>query len=200
MNRTGVVGTILLIMLLLAGCGAGQARSPNPDRAGTEFDGVDGQVGQLRLLGVALASPGGRGSMHIAGNNAALLLTIANDGKAEDVLIRAGAGVAERVVLRNGDASPAPRADVPVAPGSVANLSEVAGPHLELSGLREPLRSGSSVPVTFEFRGAGSVTLEVPVRTYTDVRPDKYLEPVAVTVRPGHGRAVSIARAPVPMA
>ena len=185
MNRTGVAGTILLVVLVLAGCGAAQYRSPDPDRAGTEFDGINGQVGQLRLLGVALASPGGRGSMHIAGDSAALLLTIANDGKAEDVLVGARADVAEQIVLRNGDAPPGPRADVPVAPGSVAVLREVAGPHLELSGLREALRSGSTVPVTFEFRGAGSVTLEVPVRTYTDVRPDKYLEPVAVTVTAG---------------
>ena len=177
MNRIGVVGTIMLTLLVLAGCGSGQAGSSNPDRAGIELDGVDGQVGQLRLLSVAVVSPGGRGSMHMSGDSAALLLTIANNGKAEDALTGTRADLAEQVVLLNGDASPVPRVDVPVPPGSVAVLSEVTGPHLGLSGLREPLRSGVSIPVTFEFRDAGSVTLEVPVRTYTDVRPDKYLEP-----------------------
>jgi periplasmic copper chaperone A len=177
MNRIGVVGTIVLSLLVLAGCGSGQAGSAAPDRAGIELDGVDGQVGQLRLLDVAVASTGGRGSMHIAGDSAALLLTIANDGKAEDALTGTRADLADQVVLLNGDASPVPRVDVPVPPGSTAVLSEVTGPHLELSGLRETLRSGVSIPVTFEFRDAGSVTLEVPVRTYTDVRPDKYLEP-----------------------
>jgi copper(I)-binding protein len=177
MTRIGVVGTIMLSLLVLAGCSSGQAGSPAPDPARIELDGVDGQVGRLRLLGVAVASPGGRGSMHIAGDSAALLLTIANDGKAADALIGIRADLAEHVVLLNGDASPVPRVDVPVPPGSTAVLSEVTGPHLELSGLRETLRSGVSIPVTFEFRDAGSVTLEVPVHTYTDVRPDKYLEP-----------------------
>jgi periplasmic copper chaperone A len=183
MNRIRAAGTILLTLLVLAGCGSGQAGSPNLDRARIELASVDGQVGQLRLLSVAIASPGARGSMHIAGDSAAILLTIANDGKAEDVLTGASADVAEHVVLRNGDASPDPRVEVPVPPGEVAVLSEVTGPHLELSRLRETLRSDFSVPVTFEFRDAGSVTLKVPVSTYTDVRPDKYLEPVAVTTR-----------------
>ncbi|WP_433273742.1 copper chaperone PCu(A)C [Pseudonocardia xinjiangensis] len=181
MNRIGVVGAILLTLLLLAGCGSRQAACPDLDRTTTELGTVDGQVGRLRLLSVAIASPGGRGSMHIAGDSAALLLTIANDGETEDVLIGAGADVAAQVVLRNGDAAPDPRVEVPVPPGPTAVLSEVTGPHLELSGLRETLQSGLRVPVTFEFRDAGSVTLTVPVRTYTDVRPDKYLEPVAVT-------------------
>jgi copper(I)-binding protein len=55
----------------------------------------------------------------------------------------------------------------------------VTGPHLELAGLHETLRSGFSVPVTVDFRDAGPVTLEVPIRTYSDVRPDRFTEPVA---------------------
>jgi copper(I)-binding protein len=51
-------------------------------------------VCQLRLLSVAIASPGARGGMHLTGDSAALLLTIANDGKAEDVLTGARADVA----------------------------------------------------------------------------------------------------------
>ncbi|WP_433502051.1 copper chaperone PCu(A)C [Pseudonocardia halophobica] len=183
MNRTGVVGTVLLTLLALAGCGSTQAGSPNLDQARTELAGVDGQAGQLRLLDVVIASPGGRGSLHIAGDDAALLLTIANDGKAADMLTGAGAEVAEQVVLRHGDAPPDPRLRVPLPPGDVAALRQVTGPHLELSGLRETLRSGSSVPVGLVFRDAGTVTVDVPVATYVDVRPDKYLEPVAATTR-----------------
>jgi hypothetical protein len=73
--------------------------------------------------------------------------------------------------------------EVAVRPGEVAIVSEVTGPHLELSQLRETLRTGSAVPVTFAFRDAGTVTLIVPVGTYTDVRPDKYLEPADATTR-----------------
>lgn len=183
MNRIAALAAILLTLLVLAGCGSRQAGSAQLHQAMAEVHGVDGQVGSLRLLNIAIESPGARGSKHIDGNSAALLLTIANDGKTEDVLTGAGTEVAERVVLRNGDAAPAPRLEVPVPPGKVAVLSEVTGPHLELSPLRDTLRPGSSVPITFEFRDAGSVTAKVPIASYTDVRPDKYLEPVGATTR-----------------
>jgi copper(I)-binding protein len=180
MNRIGVVGAILLALLVLAGCGSEQTGSSNLDRTRVGLDSVDGQVGGLRLLSVAIASPGARGSTHLAGDSAALLLTIANDGKAEDVLTGASADVAQQVIFRNGDGSPAPHLQVPVPSGGVAVLREVTGPHLELSGLRETLRSGFTVPVTFEFRDAGSVTLKVPIRTYTDVPVDRIPQPLTV--------------------
>jgi copper(I)-binding protein len=180
-NRIGIIGATLLtlVVVLLSGCSSGQTASSDPlfSRTRTGLDSVDGQVGGLRLLGVAIASPGGRGSLHIAGDSAALLLTIANDGSAEDLLTGVRAEAAQQVVLRTGDASPDPNLHVAVAPGAVAVLREVTGPHLELSGLRETLVSGFSVPVTFQFRDAGSLTLEVPVRTYTDVRPDRFSTP-----------------------
>ena len=174
MNRIGAVGTILLT-LLLAGCG-----SAPPGSAGVRPEGVDGQLGDLRLLSVAVASPGARGSMHIAGDDAALFLTVANDGTAEDVLTGASAGVAQQVVFRNGDGPPMPQLQVPVPAGDVVALRELAAPHLELSGLREALRPGGSVPVTFEFGNAGTVTLDVPIHTYTDVAVDRIPQPLTV--------------------
>jgi copper(I)-binding protein len=181
MNRTGVAGTILLLLLVLVGCGSGQTGSSDPgfSRARIGLDSVDGRVGQLRLLSVAIASPGTRGSIHIAGDSAALLLTVANDGEAEDALIGVTTETAEQVALRDGDAPPDPRVEVPVPPSAVAVLRDVTGPHLELSGLQERMRSGFSVPVTLEFRDAGAVTLSVPIRTYTDVRPDRFSSPLA---------------------
>ena len=183
MNRLGIVGTILLVLLVLTGCASVQTGAPALDRARIGLDSVDGQVGPLRLLSVSVASPGERGSLHLPGDSAALLLTIANDGKAEDALTGASADIAHRVVFRNGDASSRSHVWLHVPAGGVAVLREVTGPHLELSGLRENLRSGFSVPVTFRFRGAGVVTLSVPVRTYTDVRPDRYVEAAAATTR-----------------
>jgi periplasmic copper chaperone A len=180
MNRITVVGTVLLTVLVFAGCGSAQAGSSHTDSARIELDSLDGQVGQLRLLSVAVASPGARGSMHIAGDSAALFLSIANDGKAEDVLIGASADVTKQVVFRNGDDPPDPHLQVRVPPGGLAVLDEVTGPHLELFGLRETLRGGFSVPVTFEFRDAGSVTLKVPIRTYTDVPVDRIPQPLSV--------------------
>jgi copper(I)-binding protein len=177
MTRIRAAFAALLVLLALAGCGSGQT-GPGLDRARIGLDSVDGQVGSLRLLSVSIVSPGGRGSFHIAGDDAALLLTIANGGAAADELTGVTTDTAEEIVLRDGGAAPDPvQVDVPA--GGVAVLREVAGPHLELSGLRDGLRSGFSVPVTFEFRDAGSVTLAVPIRTYDDVRPDRFSNPVA---------------------
>jgi copper(I)-binding protein len=179
MKRIGVSAAILLTLLVLAGCAPSQAASSDPffSRTRIGLDSVDGQVGQLRLLSVSIASPGPRGSIHLAGDSAALLLTVANDGGAEDVLIGVRAEAARQVVFRTGDASPNSHLHVVVSPGAAAVLREVTGPHLELEDLNQTLRSGFSVPVTFQFRDAGTVTLEVPIRTYDDVRPDKFSTP-----------------------
>jgi copper(I)-binding protein len=182
MNRTGAVGTILLLLLVLGGCSSGEGSSsfgdPRLDRSRMGLEGVDGRVEQLRLLGVAVASPGTRGSLHVAGDSAALLVTISNDGRDDDVLTSASTDVADEVVLRDGDAAPTADLDVPVPTEEAAVLRQVDGPHLELSGLRELIRSGHRVPITFEFRDAGSITLQVPVNAYTDVRPDRFSAPL----------------------
>ncbi|GIJ55570.1 copper chaperone PCu(A)C [Virgisporangium aurantiacum] len=169
MNRVGVFAAILLSLLGSAGCSA-QAGSQ-------QVDSVDGQVGPLRLLRVAVDSPGPRGSIHVAGNSAALLLTIANFGGAEDVLTAASTDVAREVVLRDGDAAARSPLQMAVPASGAAVLHDVTGPHLELSGLRRPLRGGSSVVVTFQFRDAGLVTIRVPVRSYTDVPVDRISQP-----------------------
>jgi len=179
MNCIRVAASALLTLVVLAGCGSATTAPSNPDRARIGLDSVDGQVGDLRLLSVAIASPGTRGSFHVASDSAALLLTVANGGHAADELTGVTTRSAEQVVLRDGDAAPDPRVEVPVPPGGVTVLREVTGPHLALSGLNERPRSGFSVPVTFEFRDAGSVTLAVSIRTYTDVRPDRFSSSLA---------------------
>jgi copper(I)-binding protein len=173
MHRIGAAA--LLTVVLLAGCGV-PSGSRNLERSRIGLDSVDGRVGDLRLLSVSIASPGPRGSTHLAGDTAALLLTVANDGQDDDALTAVDTDVAQQVVLRDGDGPAEERLDVAVPAGGVAVLREVSGKHLELSRLQETLRSGFSVPVTFEFRDAGTVTLQVPIRTYEGVRPDRLVE------------------------
>ncbi|MGY1804873.1 copper chaperone PCu(A)C [Blastococcus sp. SYSU D00922] len=177
MKRAGFVATLLLVVLL-AGCSALRTGPSSYEHTRFQLDSVDGRIGPLRLLSVSIASPGTRGSFHVAGDSAALLLTIANDGEDEDELIGASSDVADEVVLRDGDDPPDADVAVTVPPGGVAVVRDVAGAHLELTGLQERLRSGLDVPVTFEFRDAGSLTLSVPVGTYTDVRPDRFSPPL----------------------
>ncbi len=180
MNRVGAVVAILLSLLVSAGCSA-----PTGPR---QPDSVDGQVGRLWLLRVAVDSPGPRGSTHVAGDSAALLLTIANFGGSGDVLTAASANVARRVVLRDGDAAGQSPLQVAVPASGAAILDDVTGLHLELSGLWQTVRGGSRILVTFEFRDAGSVTIRVPVRRYTDVPVDRISPPdgdrVAGTTQP----------------
>jgi copper(I)-binding protein len=103
---------------------------------------------------------------HDPGDGADLLLTVANDGTAADVLSGASSDAAEQVVFGDGDLTATSPLRVAAPAGGVASLQDVSGPHLELSGLTQELRSGGSVPVTFTFATAGSVTLQVPVATY----------------------------------
>ncbi|HEX2419228.1 MAG TPA: hypothetical protein VHJ83_14100 [Micromonosporaceae bacterium] len=65
---------------------------------------------------------------------------------------------------------PAGSADfsVELAPGSCALLLPGKPYRLELSGLREEIAPGDVVPVTFSFREAGDVTLQVPLGLPTD--------------------------------
>jgi copper(I)-binding protein len=172
-RRRSLVGVLAAGVLGLAVTGCGSADSGNGAASTTRpraLDSVDGQVGPLRLLSVRVASPGDRGNGFEAGDDVPLLLTLANDGAAADVLTGASSDAAAGVAYRDGDQPPTGALQVGVPPGGIAPLREVSGPHLELSDLHESLRSGVSVSVTFSFRDAGSVTLQVPVATYDSIR------------------------------
>src|SRR5689334_24204255 len=119
MKRIGVPAVIVLLLLVLSGCATTAAGS----NARSGLDSIDGRVGTLRLLSVALGSPSERGSVHVAGGNAALLLTIANDGKDDDVLTGVSADGADKVVVRDSD-GPAKRLEVAVPSGGVVVLRE----------------------------------------------------------------------------
>src|SRR5689334_14483223 len=111
---------VLLTVVLVTGC-AVQSGTTNLDRARIGLDSVDGRVGDLRLLSVSIASPGRRGSTHLAGDSAALLLTVANDGQDDDALTGADADVARRVVFRDGDGPARRELAVTVPAGGVAS-------------------------------------------------------------------------------
>ena len=112
MNRIAAVAATLLCLLALVGCGS-LPSSPNLDRARIGLDSVDGRVGELRLLSVSVASPGGRGSVHVAGDSAALLLTIANDGAADDELTGVATDVPDDAGPEPDDARPGPDVAAP---------------------------------------------------------------------------------------
>lgn len=158
--------------VLVAGCGgareAQQAAATSPTRQ--HVDTADGRVGSLRMT-ASIASPPAYGATYSPGGTVDLWLSVANDGTAADELTGAGSPAAAQVVHRVGEGPPSAQVRVPVPAGGVAALRTPEGPHLELDQLTQPLHSGQSVPVTFTFRDAGPVTLQVPVETYAQVKP-----------------------------
>jgi len=98
----------LVVVLLVTACSRERA-TPRPSTSttfGRNLDSVDGQAGTIRLLHVYVASPGERGTTHIAGAGAELFLTLANDGDAPDALPGASSDVAGQVLFRDGTPSP----------------------------------------------------------------------------------------------
>jgi copper(I)-binding protein len=172
-RTTGLVLAAVVVLLLGTSCGRERTtpRAATPTTFGRNLDSVDGQVGTIRLLHVYVASPGDRGTTHIAGEGAELFLTLANDGDAPDTLVGTHSETAAQVLFRNGDADPTPQIQVEVLAGGVAVLREVTGPHLELAELAEPLRSGTRLAITFDFENSGPVTLNVPVAVYNGRPP-----------------------------
>jgi hypothetical protein len=66
---------------------------------------------------VYVASPGERGTTHIAGEGAELFLTLANDGDAPDTLVGVSSDAAAEVLFRDGDADPTSQIQVEVPVG-----------------------------------------------------------------------------------
>lgn len=172
-----------LVCLPLAACSPGdrpaanqptslpRAPAPAPD-VPVQSMGTDVELGPLSLLDVAVAPPDT--DRHRAGENARINLTLVNRGDAEDTLTgvsspaaahaaihfdRACDGTAERVGRLPITAS----GSVPLPPGAPRHRH---GPYyLELVGLTRDLQP-TTVPITFTFEHAGTVTVAAIVRPH----------------------------------
>jgi uncharacterized protein YcnI/copper(I)-binding protein len=97
-------------------------------------------------------------------------MTITNKGAADDVLTGGSSDAAERVELHEtsiddkGVASMKKLGEVTLEPGKGIELRP-GGMHLMLIGLKEPVKADGNVKVTLNFKNAGAVEVELPVRT-----------------------------------
>ncbi len=104
-----------------------------------------------------------------ANSNGAGFMTLKNNGAAGDRLISA-ASPAARVVelhthIREGDVMRMrPVADILIPPGQTVHLRP-GGLHIMLIGLTEPLRQGTTVPLTLRFERAGEVQVTLGVES-----------------------------------
>jgi hypothetical protein len=141
-----VAGLIAVILPVLAGCEASiKAETQEPYTPG---QGVHADTDGLRLRGVVAVSA--------TSGSATLVSTILNDGAANDAL--------ETVRFRGGRAVLG-RSPLSLPAGRIRVLgvdtSQGRATSASLSG--PTLRAGDVVPLTFEFRRAGAVTLNVLV-------------------------------------
>lgn len=179
--------------LALAGCGAGQIAQTSTMLPAV--NGALAQAGTLVLRDAGLVNRNECEQAYATGSSAPLTLVIANNGPADDELVSvssANAGSAtiegQRAVVAGsklliGPATegesgqqPASSSAAPTSSSS-ASVSPSAGPtgqptrvgHAEvvLQGIKTVVWPGQTIPVTFTFRDAGPVTVQLPIQAPT---------------------------------
>jgi copper(I)-binding protein len=146
-----LIGTLALLIPATAGCEAG-LNAPtlefHPASAGAhaDFNGIS--LSNVFVLGAP------SGSSVPAGSSASMFLSIYNGGTSDDKLVSVSAPAATSVQVTGGTVG------IPV--NSAVDLTGPQ-PDVVLSGLKQDLSGGESIPVTLDFQHAGSVTLQVPV-------------------------------------
>jgi copper(I)-binding protein len=147
----------LVAVVLLAGCGAGDPK-PGPEVAGGNA-GVDESVGaDLKVLDVELEFPAGNG-VYAVGDDADLYVALSNTGETPDTLLDVtGPDFGGALVDPTGQAG-----SIGVPGNDTVYVGAEGEPGITLVDLSRPLRSSQSVPVTFVFERAGSVTVDAVV-------------------------------------
>ncbi len=143
--------------------------------SGAVMAGVIAVAAQAAPRSISIENPWARETVEgqAAGGG---FMTIVNDGQREDQLVSASSpasrevqihtmsmdgGVMRMRQLTDGLAIPA-KGEVELKP---------RGLHIMFIGLKEPLRRGTNVPVTLNFRRAGSMTAQFKVQAMTAPMP-----------------------------
>jgi copper(I)-binding protein len=137
--------------LVLSGCAAGQY-SQTADQVAA-IDGANGTVGDIAVLNARLA-PTER-EKYPAGSDARLLLWISNDGLNADELSGVSTSAADSVEIAGAAAVPGQ---------TLADFATENGTEVTVTGFVQDLFYGNSIPVTFEFKNAGSLSLNIPIQ------------------------------------
>jgi len=124
---------------------------------------AEAAVGEIRITDAFAYAP-------ITEESGAAYLTLRNTGAEPDTLaavsspIAAAAGV-HGSMTAGGGSMMTRIADLPIPPGGQVTLKP-GGAHLMLERLSRLPKPGDSIPLTLNFRRAGAVTIELPVRPY----------------------------------
>ena len=173
--------------LTLSACGSN--RQPQTYKNRDLGDAANANVNLLALRAVSVLTPPG-GETYLAGADATLVFTIANEGAKADDLMAVRTSAASSVVLAAAvSAVGAPASTAPLSsmtgsgkatgstPISIPAYGVAAGSTAMLRGLTKPLRAGNYITVTFVFRHGGSKQLQVPVEVGNSPAPRANVEP-----------------------
>jgi copper(I)-binding protein len=175
-RRAGVAGSIASFAaaaLLTAGCTAGQ-RAQTADEQET-LDGTTVRAGQyITVGGLAFETPKD-GTSWARGSAVPIIAVAVNSGRADDRLVSitspsitswgaySSAADASTANSAGGSASSPQPVDLP-ALSRVPFGTGLSNRVLAVTGIKAPLYPGSSIPLTFTFAKAGTVTAQVPVQ------------------------------------
>lgn len=175
--RQRFVSTALGIgaVVTLAGCGASQT-SQTADQT-SAVNGALGNAQQIAVRDVQLAFPQGSAT-YKAGASAPLQGVVANAGSTGDRLVQVSSPFATSGTVSGRSELPS-KTNLYVTPGPPAGQATVQGTpsdhpeaRITLDGLKQDVRPGVTIPVTFVFEKSGSTTLQVPLSTSPEERPE----------------------------
>ncbi|TVT21612.1 hypothetical protein FNH06_16465 [Amycolatopsis acidiphila] len=190
MLTSGVLG--LGAALALAGCGAGQIT-----QTATMLPAVNGAlatVGKISVRNAGIANSNTCQQAYAPGSNAPLALTITNDGAQDDELVSvsspnaAGATIdgqrtivaGSSLIVGNADEAESAAGATSVSPTSSSSpetaatgaKSKIGRASIVLTGIKQVIWPGQLTPVTFVFRDAGPVTVQLPIAAPTKELPN----------------------------
>lgn len=147
--RSHLLGVVVLASALaLGGCGAGQI-AQTAQQVSAVSSG-NGRIGHIDVLNVQFETPAS--TSYPKGGSAPMKMWVSNDSIKADTLTQVTTPVAAKVEI-TGTATAQPQ-----------SLEDFGSKYkITLTGLTAPISYGVSVPVTFTFQTAGSVTINVPV-------------------------------------
>jgi copper(I)-binding protein len=181
--RIALAGGVALGAVLLAGCGAGQQAQTSEQVAAV--GGANADAGNILIRNAEIAYPKSIPSsadIYPVGGTAPVEMTIVNQGESADRLVSATSPLGS--VRIEGDGSLPPQRAIVVSPDESAPKTPGATRiKMEITGLREPIRSGLEYPLVLSFQQAGQVTVPLPVAPPEVPRSD---EPVKAAGGGGH--------------
>lgn len=144
-----MVGASICVVLLASGCGIGSGPTPPP----ADDTSASASGGDVMISGAYITSPGG--ASYRAGGTAVAQFQLSDGGSSWDTLTSASTPSATSVQLYQLGGTQK-QISVPTGGDQVEASAE-------LIDLGQDLAPGQQVPLTFQFTGAGSLTLQVPV-------------------------------------